>query len=73
VGQEGFAEQFRLFYDTLESRAKLPVTMGEARASLELATAIYHSSRMGVRVVLPLSVGHPSYNGWADDLLRSES
>ena len=67
-GAEGFAEQFRLFYDTLESRAKLPVTMGEARASLELATAIYHSSRTGGRVGLPLGVGHPAYGGWADDL-----
>lgn len=69
-GKEGFAEQFRLFYDTLESRAKLPVTMAEARQSLELATAIYHSSRTGQRVVLPLAKGHPAYGGWAGDLRR---
>ena len=67
---DGFAEQFRLFHATLESGAPMPVTMGEARASLELATAIYHSSRTGQRVTLPLAADHPAYGGWAADLRR---
>ncbi len=67
---DGFAEQFRLFHATLESGGPLPVTMGEARASLELATAIYHSSRTGKRVALPLAADHPAYGGWAADLRR---
>ena len=37
---------------------------------LELATAIYHSSRTGQRVTLPLGPDHPAYRGWADDLRR---
>ena len=65
---DGFAEQFRRFHATLESEAAMPVTMGEARASLELATAIYHSSRTGQRVGLPLAPAHPAYGGWAADL-----
>ena len=68
-GMAGFAEQFSRFYDTLETGAELPVTMAEARASLELATAIYHSSRTGQRVVLPIGAEHPAYGGWAHDLM----
>ncbi len=67
---DGFAEQFRLFHTTLESGAPMPVTLGEARASLELATAIYHSSRTGQRMILPLGADHPAYGGWAADLRR---
>jgi predicted dehydrogenase len=67
-GPEGFAEQFARFADTLDHGAPLPVTMAEARHSLELATAIYHSSRTGQRVTLPLGRDHPAHHGWADDL-----
>jgi predicted dehydrogenase len=69
-GQEGFVEQFARFHATLETGAALPVTIAEARASLELATAIYHSSRTGHRVTLPLAPDHPAYGGWAADLRR---
>lgn len=67
-GPEGFAAQFARFADTLDHGAPLPVTMAEARHSLELATAIYHSSRSGQRVSLPLAPEHPAYAGWAADL-----
>ncbi len=69
-GPEGFAEQFRRFAATLAHGAPLPVTMAEARHSLELATAIYHSSKTGQRVTLPLPSTHPAYYGWASDLRR---
>ncbi len=70
TGPEGFAEQFRRFANTLDHGAPLPVTMEEARHSLELATAIYHSSKSGQRVTLPLPPSHPAYHGWAPDLAR---
>jgi len=41
------------------------VTLQNARQSIELATAIYASSRSQSRVELPLAVDHPLYQGWA--------
>ncbi len=70
TGPEGFAAQFAGFADTLDHGAPLPVTMAQARHSLELATAIYHSSKSGQRVSLPLPPTHPAYAGWASDLRR---
>ena len=70
TGPGGFAEQFAGFARTLNEGAALPVTMADARLSLELATAIYHSSRAGQRVTLPIPPGHPAYDGWANDLRR---
>jgi predicted dehydrogenase len=70
TGPEGFAEQFARFANTLDHGTPLPVTMAEARHSLELATAIYHSSKSGQRVTLPLAPTHPAYHGWASDLRR---
>jgi len=61
---EGFAGQFSRFYQALESGTELPVTLGDARASLELITAIYHSARTRAPVSLPLDPGHPLYGGW---------
>jgi hypothetical protein len=42
----------------------LPVTLADARASLELITAIYHSARTRQMVELPIQAGHPLYAGW---------
>lgn len=70
TGPEGFAEQFAGFANTLDHGTPLPVTMAEARHSLELATAIYHSSKTGQRIHLPLPSAHPAYAGWANDLRR---
>ena len=61
---EGFAGQFSRFHQALESGTELPVTLGDARASLELITAIYHSARTRAPVSLPLDPGHPLYGGW---------
>jgi predicted dehydrogenase len=65
AGQEGFAAQFALFHAALETGGALPVTIGEARQSLELITAIYHSARTGERVDLPITQDHPAYAGWS--------
>lgn len=41
-----------------------PVTLEDARHSIELITAIYQASRDDVVVSLPLDETHPLYNGW---------
>ena len=47
------------------SQAEIPVvTLQDARQSIELATAIYASSRSNSRVELPLTADHPLYKGW---------
>lgn len=64
VGREGFDGQLALLHAALESGGPLPVTVAEARASIELVSAIYHSARTGIRVELPITPGHPAYQGW---------
>lgn len=61
---EGFAGQFAAFYAALGGNADPPVTIADARRSLELVTAIYHSARTGEPVDLPIGEDHPCYRGW---------
>ena len=61
---EGYARQFELFHEALVTGSELPVTLTDARRSLELVTAAYHSSRSKVSVSLPLGSDHPFYRGW---------
>ena len=44
--------------------AELPVTLADARASLELLTALYWSASTGDDVDLPLDDAHPYYGSW---------
>jgi len=60
----GFARQFELFDDALRLQLPPPVTLGDARASLELVTALYASSTDGKRVALPLTREVPGYADW---------
>ena len=64
AGQEGFARQFEDFHAALEAGVAPPVTVAEARASLELITALYYAAKTGERVNLPLTPDHPYYHGW---------
>ena len=57
--------QFAAYHLALTTGAALPVTLADARSSLELATALYHSAATGAAVTLPIAVDHPSYNGWS--------
>lgn len=59
-----FARQYELFHDALSSGGTFPVTLADARASLELITACYHSSDTGTAVQLPIGPDHPKYVGW---------
>ncbi len=61
---EGYIGQFFRFYHALHTGGELPVTLQEARASLELVTALYDSQRRGQPVTLPLTPDHPMYAGW---------
>jgi predicted dehydrogenase len=42
----------------------LPVTLADARQSLELVTALMHSAESGRAVPLPIGARHPKYRGW---------
>jgi predicted dehydrogenase len=61
---EGYAGQFLRFYQALQSNGPLPVTLADARASLELVTALYDSIRSGQPVLLPITAEHPLYGSW---------
>jgi predicted dehydrogenase len=61
---EDFEGQFYRFYAALQHGAELPVTLTDARTSLELITAIYHSAQTGQAVEFPLGKDHPKYANW---------
>jgi predicted dehydrogenase len=52
------------YHAALTTGDALPVTLADARRSLEFATALYHSAASGTAVTLPIGTDHPSYNGW---------
>src|SRR3954452_5801067 len=64
---EGWWGQFERYADALDGGAEPPVTIADARASLELITALYASARAGDDVALPLAADHPLYEGWLPD------
>jgi predicted dehydrogenase len=63
-GPEGFVGQFQRFHDALTHGVEMPVTLNDARTSLELLTALYHSAATGTQVELPIASSHPAYHGW---------
>jgi hypothetical protein len=54
------------YHQSLATGAGLPVTLADARCSLELVTALYHSAATGSVVALPIERDHPKYNGWRE-------
>ncbi len=63
-GRPWFAGQYAQFHAALASGEPFPVTLDDARASLELITALFHASETGAAVTLPIGPAHPKYNGW---------
>ncbi|MBN3849604.1 Gfo/Idh/MocA family oxidoreductase [Paraburkholderia sp. Ac-20342] len=59
-----FARQYELFHDALESGASFPVTLSDARASIELVTALFMSNDTHTVVDFPIGPSHPKYHGW---------
>ena len=62
--EEGFARQFALLHEAIMGGGPLPVTVEDARRSIELAAALYHSAATATDVPLPLATDHPTYRGW---------
>lgn len=62
--EDAYTRQFELFHQAVEDGGELPVTLQDARNSLELVTAAYHSARTNAPVALPLDAGHPLYRSW---------
>jgi len=56
--------QFAAYHAALTTGAALPVTLADARSSLELAIALYHSAATGTAVNLPIASDHPAYDNW---------
>jgi predicted dehydrogenase len=52
------------YHHALETAGPLPVTLADARRSLELITALYHAADTGTAVALPISTNHPKYGSW---------
>jgi predicted dehydrogenase len=61
---EDYVGQFSRFHRALNEGGELPVTLREARESLELISAIYYSAANGEQVSLPIEPAHPVYSGW---------
>lgn len=61
---ESYEGQFYRFHTARRQGGELPVTLADARASLELVTAVYVSGRSGEAVTLPITADHPAYGGW---------
>jgi predicted dehydrogenase len=56
--------QFMALHKALTEGAAMPVSIGDARPSIELLTAAYYSVHTGSDVKLPIGRDHPFYGGW---------
>jgi hypothetical protein len=63
--------QFARLHGALSDGTTLPVTVADARASIELITAAYHSAATGETVRLPIGTDHPAYAAGAVDSAAS--
>jgi predicted dehydrogenase len=70
---EGYAGQFIRYYQSLTEGKVLPVTLADARASIELVTACYASALSGESVAMPLPQNHALRGGWIDALERRQA
>lgn len=61
---ERWTGQFLALHGALAGGAAMPVTIDDARRSIELVTAAYASSHSGMPVELPIGRDHPFYDGW---------
>jgi predicted dehydrogenase len=63
-GAELYTGQFAGLAGALRDGGDPPVTLADARRSVELVSALYHSAETGLEVELPLDESHPMYDGW---------
>ncbi|GLQ10587.1 oxidoreductase [Devosia yakushimensis] len=64
VEEDGYTRQFQLFHAAVMTNGEPPVTLEDARNSLALVTAAYHSQRTGQPSALPITPAHPLYGSW---------
>jgi predicted dehydrogenase len=62
--RQGFAGQFFALAEALDQGAPPPVTLDDARRSIELLTALYRSARTRETIDLPIPSCAPDYHGW---------
>ncbi|GAA3071356.1 Gfo/Idh/MocA family oxidoreductase [Rhizobium viscosum] len=62
--EDGYTRQFELFHQALMDDKDPPVTLQDARNSLELVTAAYYSQRTGQPTPMPITSDHPLYRSW---------
>lgn len=72
-GQEDYVGQFERFHQALATDAAFPVTLADARASLELVTAMYASADAKQPVELPIPSTSPWYKSWIPAAYRGEA
>jgi predicted dehydrogenase len=60
-----FEGLFAPYHAALVSGGPLPITLADARRSLELLTAFYHSAETGLPQALPIGADHPRYADWS--------
>jgi predicted dehydrogenase len=65
-----FTGQMAEYHRALDGGGALPVTLEDARRSLELITALYHSADEAQQVALPIRPGHPKYADWRPERLK---
>jgi predicted dehydrogenase len=68
-----FARQYELFHEAIHSGGPFPVTLKDARASIELITALFASDEFGTATRLPIDEHHPKYWGWCPGGTNGES
>ncbi|MGH7123654.1 MAG: Gfo/Idh/MocA family protein, partial [Stellaceae bacterium] len=59
-----FEGLFPAFHAAITEDGTPPVTLADARQSLELMTALMHSAETGSAVALPIGAKHPKYRSW---------
>ncbi len=64
AGEDGYTRQFQLFHQAIMDDRDPPVTLQDARNSLELVTAAYYSQRTGRPTPMPITADHPLYGSW---------
>ncbi|MCR8725589.1 Gfo/Idh/MocA family protein [Frigidibacter sp. ROC022] len=67
---ERFPGLFTRLHASLTGDAPMPVTLDDARRSIELLTAVYWSAHSGETVTLPIPADHPFYNGWMQTMKK---
>jgi len=62
--REWFSRQYELFHEAIANGAPFPVTLDDARSSIELITGLFSANETRASVIFPIGPEHPMYEGW---------